>query len=90
MTSQSIIRAWKDEDYRLNLSEAERANLPQHPAGLTELTEPEMDSAGGRNAFDTLHILTLGCCPTGYPPCPPVGTEMLMTLGCCPDNPIIM
>ena len=26
MSIKNIIRAWKDEDYRLNLSEAERAS----------------------------------------------------------------
>jgi mersacidin/lichenicidin family type 2 lantibiotic len=84
MTPQNIIRAWKDEEYHLDLSEGERASLPAHPAGLTELTDPETVAVGGANAFDTLHILTLGCCPTGFPPCPPIGTEQLMTLGCCP------
>ena len=47
MSNQDIIRAWKDEDYRLSLSEAERALLPEHPAGLIELTGAEMDGVGG-------------------------------------------
>jgi mersacidin/lichenicidin family type 2 lantibiotic len=86
MTPQNIIRAWKDEEYRLDLGKAERANLPAHPAGLAELTDPEIGAAGGADAFDTLRIITLGCCPTGFPPCPPIGTEQLMTLGCCPAD----
>jgi mersacidin/lichenicidin family type 2 lantibiotic len=36
-----IIRAWKDPEYRLSLSEAERALLPGHPAGFMELTDIE-------------------------------------------------
>jgi mersacidin/lichenicidin family type 2 lantibiotic len=49
MSNQDIIRAWKDEDYRLSLSAAERALLPQHPAGLIELAGAELDSVeGGR------------------------------------------
>jgi len=83
MTPQKIIRAWKDEEYHLYLGEGERANLPAHPAGLIELTGNEMEAVGGANAADTFHILTLGCCPTGFLPCPPIGTEQLMTLGCC-------
>ncbi|MBV9675530.1 MAG: mersacidin/lichenicidin family type 2 lantibiotic, partial [Acidobacteriaceae bacterium] len=32
MKSDHVIRTWKDEEYRLNLSDAERALLPQHPS----------------------------------------------------------
>ena len=39
MTHLDIIRAWKNEEYRLSLSEAERALLPAHPAGLITLTD---------------------------------------------------
>ncbi len=37
-----IIRAWKDPEYRLGLSEGERALLPAHPAGHIELTDAEL------------------------------------------------
>jgi len=47
MSNMNIIRAWKDEDYRLSLSEAERALLPEHPAGLIELSGAEMDGVAG-------------------------------------------
>ena len=47
MSNQDIIRAWKDEDYRLSLSEAERAVLPEHPAGLIELAGAEIDGVAG-------------------------------------------
>jgi mersacidin/lichenicidin family type 2 lantibiotic len=36
MSRQDIIRAWKDEEYRESLSEAERARLPEHLARLIE------------------------------------------------------
>jgi len=42
-----IIRAWKDEEYRLSLSEEEQALLPANPAGLTELSDDELDSIVG-------------------------------------------
>jgi mersacidin/lichenicidin family type 2 lantibiotic len=38
MSHVNIIRAWKDEEYRSSLSDAERALLPDNPAGLIELT----------------------------------------------------
>jgi mersacidin/lichenicidin family type 2 lantibiotic len=47
MSQRDIIRAWKDEEYRQSLSEAERALLPEHPAGLIELVDAELDHAAG-------------------------------------------
>jgi mersacidin/lichenicidin family type 2 lantibiotic len=55
-----IIRAWKDPEYRQSLEGAQRAQLPDHPAGLLELTEVELDSAAG-GAPKTLN---LSCIPT--------------------------
>ena len=49
MTKKDIIRAWKDAEYRASLSEAERAMLPEHPAGLIELTDTEMAMVAGGN-----------------------------------------
>jgi mersacidin/lichenicidin family type 2 lantibiotic len=51
MSYEKIVRAWKDLEYRLSLSEAERAQLPDHPAGLVELTEKELEPlVGGTGA----------------------------------------
>ena len=47
MSYQEIIRAWKDEVYRLSLSEEQRAQLPENPAGLIELTDTELDGVAG-------------------------------------------
>jgi mersacidin/lichenicidin family type 2 lantibiotic len=47
MAYQDIIRAWKDEEYRLSLSEEQRAVLPEHPAGLMELVDAELDNVQG-------------------------------------------
>jgi mersacidin/lichenicidin family type 2 lantibiotic len=48
MSQENIIRAWKDENFRQQLSERERALLPEHPAGSIELTDEEIeDLAGG-------------------------------------------
>jgi mersacidin/lichenicidin family type 2 lantibiotic len=51
MSNQDIIRAWKDEEYRQSLSEAERALLPEHPAGLIELEGAEIDDVGGGHTY---------------------------------------
>ena len=39
MSNADIIRAWKDTKYRASLSHDERALLPPHPAGITELED---------------------------------------------------
>ena len=49
MSTLDIIRAWKDEEYRLSLDETERALLPAHPAGLVELTGADLDLVAGGN-----------------------------------------
>jgi mersacidin/lichenicidin family type 2 lantibiotic len=49
LNNLSIVQAWKDEAYRRNLSENERAALPENPAGMIELTDGELaEVAGGR------------------------------------------
>lgn len=47
MVRDKIIRAWKDPEYRVNLSEEELNTLPEHPAGAIELTDEELDAAVG-------------------------------------------
>ena len=44
MSTLDIIRAWKDEEYRLSLDE-----MPAHPAGLIELTDADLDLVAGGN-----------------------------------------
>jgi mersacidin/lichenicidin family type 2 lantibiotic len=65
MSHQDIIRAWKDEEYRLSLSDADRKLLPQHTAGPIELTELEADlAAGGRLPKPTQVRVTCDQCQT--------------------------
>lgn len=47
MSHKNIIRAWKDEDFRNSLSATERALMPEHPAGLVELSDAELEAAAG-------------------------------------------
>lgn len=67
MSKIDVIRAWKDEEYRASLSEAERAQLPPHPAGYVELTDAELESAAGGT------VASLGCsylvCTLMWPVC---------------------
>jgi mersacidin/lichenicidin family type 2 lantibiotic len=64
MSCHNIVRAWKDQEYRLGLSESERALLPEHPAGMVELTDAELEAAAGGvtyfcSVFCTQH--PIGC-----------------------------
>jgi mersacidin/lichenicidin family type 2 lantibiotic len=60
MSHLDIIRAWKDEEYRLSLSDAERTQLPDNPAGLIELTDAQLGAvAGGHTPIDFSGLISL-------------------------------
>jgi mersacidin/lichenicidin family type 2 lantibiotic len=48
MTTLETVKAWKDEEYRDTLTEAQRQKLPAHPAGVIEL---EPAQPGGEGPF---------------------------------------
>lgn len=58
MKANHIIRAWKDEDYRLGLSESERSLVPQNPAGVVELSDKDLRRVTGGWTSDTCVCLT--------------------------------
>jgi len=47
MDKVDVIRAWKDQDYRDSLTEEQKAQLPENPVGLIELTDEDMSSVSG-------------------------------------------
>ena len=55
MSHRNTIRAWKDPAYRNNLSEAERASLPEHPAGMIELSDADLGVVAGGRPVPTWH-----------------------------------
>ena len=58
MSIQDILRAWRDHDYWLSLSESERARVPDNPAGLVELMDIELDHVTGPLHEETHGYLT--------------------------------
>lgn len=42
-----VVRAWKDEEYRNSLSEEQKAQLPENPAGLVDLTDEATNGVVG-------------------------------------------
>ena len=74
MSNEQIIRAWKDSEYRANLSEAARASLPAHPAGWMEVADsdlnPAMSSAKGFRVQSTIRAGRANTFIIAYPfPC---------------------
>ena len=70
MNINNIIRAWKDEDYRLSLTAAERATLPENPAGIVELSDTQLESVNGAFKMPT-SLLSICACPSYDMTCPP-------------------
>jgi mersacidin/lichenicidin family type 2 lantibiotic len=42
-----IVRAWRDEDYRLSLGNEALSGLPENPVGIVELSDDALNSAAG-------------------------------------------
>ena len=73
MSTQNIIRAWKDPVYRNSLSEAERAALPANPAGAVELSDADLGKVAGGIIYSIYPICSRHCsynscdCSTNWP-----------------------
>lgn len=63
MTSEQIVRAWKDADYSASLSTSESSVVPTNPAGTIDLSDSALgDVAGGDMLMATEWLESLGCC----------------------------
>ncbi|MBD1823041.1 mersacidin/lichenicidin family type 2 lantibiotic [Cyanobacteria bacterium FACHB-DQ100] len=69
MSTFDIIRAWKDEDYRLSLTDAQRAMLPDSPVGLVELSDADMGMLAGGTGYPSTCDPCDPCCeqPSKHP-----------------------
>jgi mersacidin/lichenicidin family type 2 lantibiotic len=43
MPTMEIVRAWKDEEYRDTLTADQRSILPDHPSGVIEFGQPQLE-----------------------------------------------
>jgi len=89
MTKNQIIHAWKDEEYRLSLSDAEIAKLPENPAGAVEISEVNLEMIAGGAAPTGWICLTIGVSAaiSCVPSCNASvwdGTCNVASVGCCP------
>lgn len=62
MKEIDVIRAWKDEKYRLSLTPEELAQLPPNPAGTVELADEDLSASGGAVANEIDDGCTCTCC----------------------------
>ncbi len=62
MSSDQVIRVWKDADYGACLDANPATPLPAHPVGPIELADGALDLGGGSVAVSTEYAETLGCC----------------------------
>ena len=58
MNRQDIVRAWKDEEYRGSLTDAERAALPENPAGMVELPVAALGQIAGAGPLSAEAVFT--------------------------------
>jgi mersacidin/lichenicidin family type 2 lantibiotic len=76
MSTEDVIRAWKDKEFRNGLSEAERAALPAHPSGITELDMPALSHVAAAYGEQSICVCTAAECFTSpacnmtFPGCP--------------------
>lgn len=47
MSTAEILRAWRDHDYWLSLTERQRSRVPENPAGVVELMDVELTHVSG-------------------------------------------
>ncbi|MFL5357706.1 mersacidin/lichenicidin family type 2 lantibiotic [Archangium sp.] len=62
MSNIDVVRAWKDEQYRMSLSETERASLPENPDGMVDLTELDLEGVSGGGCGSEISIARTSCC----------------------------
>jgi mersacidin/lichenicidin family type 2 lantibiotic len=47
---EKTVKAWKDADFRANLSDEDKKNLPENPAGVTDADDDLDEASGGTTA----------------------------------------
>ena len=66
MKKETLIRAWRDEEFRASLSAAELAELGEHPVGLLDVDDDVLRSvsAGGGRSTPAFSCMPPGqICP---------------------------
>ena len=85
VSTEDIINAWRDEEYRDSLDEELRAALPESPVGAIDLSEEELEGVEGGTDTDVLTAVTAILTVIGSGSCSIIdgGTCEGDTTGCC-------
>jgi mersacidin/lichenicidin family type 2 lantibiotic len=67
MKKLDVARAWRDEDYYLSLTEAERASLPDNPAAAIAVGESDLRVVSAGIQSPVIVCTRTSICS----PCPP-------------------
>ena len=61
LNNETVVRAWKDPEFRASLSPEDRASIPENPSGrsITELDETELGNVSGGEDFCTVTLNVL-------------------------------
>lgn len=80
MKRETIIRAWKDPEFRASLTPEERSTLPDCPAGsaFTDLEESALEEAVGGGAA-LLYSVEDGCICSNWTATRPTTTRTVLT-----------
>ena len=62
MSKSNVIRAWKDPAYRSSLSQAERAALPDNPAGSVEISDADLGKIAGGRWDPSIYCTVMAVC----------------------------
>lgn len=63
MSNESILRSWKDPEYREALGTTDLSAMP-HPAGMIELSDNDLSNVGGAATAITTTLPTFWCTVT--------------------------
>lgn len=69
MSTHDIIRAWRDEDFRIGIGAEQNSRLPESPIGYIELSDEELGAAVGADSYYytcpcSIYICTIAYCYT--------------------------
>jgi mersacidin/lichenicidin family type 2 lantibiotic len=65
MSTDQVVRAWRDRDHWLSLTDVQRSSLPANPAGAVEMMDEELERIIGGYRGADIHPnspgMTIGC-----------------------------
>ena len=88
MSIERIINAWRDSEYRENLTEEEQALLPENPAGSIALNDVDLANIAGGTDTEIICSAVSGAISAGVLSAVAKsalngGTCQMDTSGCC-------